>query len=215
MLSAEELARLRREHLLKGIREEELDPNPFSQFQRWLQEAMNAPFLEPTAMTLATATTDGKPSARMVLLKKVDDRGLVFFTNFESRKGDELTQNPNAALLFFWDALERQVRIEGNVERTSEDESREYFNQRPFASRIAATVSHQSTVVANRAELEQRFNDLKAKYEGNDVPLPPFWGGFRVIPHAFEFWQGRENRLHDRFRYSKKDSAWVIERLSP
>jgi len=214
-LQNDERARLRRDYLQRGLNETELDPNPFTQFQRWLQEALNAPFLEPTAMTLATATKDGKPSARMVLLKNVDEHGFVFFTNYESRKGEELVENPNASLLFYWDALERQVRVEGKIERTSLEESKQYFNSRPFASRIAAVISHQSKPIQNRSELEQHFNELAAQYNNAEVPLPPFWGGFRVIPHTFEFWQGRENRLHDRFRYSKKSNAWRIERLSP
>lgn len=214
-LRVEDLARLRREYLAKGLDENELHPDPFMQFRSWLQEAVNAPFLEPTAMALATATKEGKPSARMVLLKQVDDRGFVFFTNYESRKGEELMQNPCAALLFYWDALERQVRVEGDVERTSTELAREYFNSRPYASRIAAAISHQSTVIGSRAELENKFRELAEQYNGKEAPLPPFWGGFRLIPHTFEFWQGRENRLHDRFRYTKKQNSWVIERLSP
>ncbi|MGH2569381.1 MAG: pyridoxamine 5'-phosphate oxidase [Bacteroidota bacterium] len=212
---SEELARLRKEYLLKGLREEELDPDPLKQFQRWLQDALNTPFLEPTAMTLATATKDGRSSARMVLLKKADETGFVFFTNYESRKAGDLLNNPHASLLFYWDALERQVRIEGKVERASREESQEYFNSRPFASRIAATVSRQSSIIKSRAELEAKFNELAARYNGKEIPLPPFWGGFRLVPQTFEFWQGRENRLHDRFRYSKKDNGWLVERLSP
>lgn len=215
ILRAEDLARLRREYLLKGLEEKDLHPDPFTQFRSWLQEAVNAPLLEPTAMALATATKDGRPSARMVLLKQVDDRGFVFFTNYESRKGEELLHNPLAALLFYWDALERQVRVEGEVERTSPELSREYFNSRPFASRIAATISHQSAVIGSRAELEQKFRELAEYYNGKEIPLPPFWGGFRLIPHTFEFWQGRENRLHDRIRYTKKENTWILERLSP
>lgn len=215
ILRAEDLARLRREYLLKGLEEKDLHPDPFTQFRSWLQEAVNAPLLEPTAMALATATKDGRPSARMVLLKQVDDRGFVFFTNYESRKGEELLHNPLAALLFYWDVLERQVRVEGEVERTSPELSREYFNSRPFASRIAATISHQSAVIGSRAELEQKFRELAEYYNGKEIPLPPFWGGFRLIPHTFEFWQGRENRLHDRIRYTKKENAWILERLSP
>jgi pyridoxamine 5'-phosphate oxidase len=214
-LRVEDLARLRREYLSKGLNESDLLPDPFAQFRSWLHEAVNGPFLEPTAMALATATRDGRPSVRMVLLKQVDDRGFVFFTNYESRKGEELLQNPHAALLFYWDALERQVRIEGEVERTSQELSREYFNSRPFASRIAAAISHQSAVIGSRAELEQKFRELAEHYEGQEVPLPPFWGGFRLIPHTFEFWQGRENRLHDRLRYSHVGGGWKIERLSP
>ena len=210
-----ELASLRREYLVKGLNEKELNQDPFKQFQRWLDEALKAPILEPTAMTLATSNRDGKPSARMVLLKNVDARGFVFFTNYESRKGEELLQNPNAALLFFWDALERQVRVEGMVEHTTEEESHQYFNQRPFASRIAATISHQSAVVSSRDQLEKKFHELAAMLKDKEIPVPKFWGGFRVVPRLFEFWQGRENRLHDRFRYSKQESRWTIERLSP
>ncbi|MCI0708327.1 MAG: pyridoxamine 5'-phosphate oxidase [Ignavibacteriae bacterium] len=212
---SEALAKLRREYLHKGLDESELDADPFVQFRHWLDEAIAAPFLEPTAMTLATATKDGKPSARVVLLKKVDDRGFVFFTNYESRKGEELSENPNASLLFYWDALERQVRIEGTIERVSKEESKAYFDERPFASRIAATISQQSRVVRSREELEKKFDELAMRYKGEIVPLPSFWGGFRVLPGLFEFWQGRENRLHDRFRYSRGAHGWRIERLSP
>ncbi|HEX9829902.1 MAG TPA: pyridoxamine 5'-phosphate oxidase [Bacteroidota bacterium] len=212
---SDDLARLRQESLQRGLNESELHENPVVQFQRWLEEALAAPFLEPTAMTLATATKDGKPSARMVLLKEVDERGFLFFTNYGSRKGEELAANPNASLLFYWDALERQVRVEGTIERASQEESKTYFDSRPFASRIAAAISHQSKVVASREELEQRFHELAAQSQDNDVPLPPYWGGFRVLPHTFEFWQGRENRLHDRIRYSVHGGNWQIERLSP
>jgi pyridoxamine 5'-phosphate oxidase len=211
----EKLARLRRQYAAEELSEHSVYPDPIEQFRRWLQQAIDADFIEPNAMVLATATPDGKPSARMVLLKSVDEHGFVFFTNYESRKGDELKHNPRASLLFYWDVLGRQVRVEGRVEKTSREESEAYFKTRPFESRIAAVISHQSRVIARRAELEQRFAELEAQYRGKDVPLPLFWGGYRVIPDEFEFWQGRENRLHDRLCYVKGDGGWRIERLSP
>lgn len=166
-------------------------------------------------MALATATGEGKPSVRMVLLKGYDDRGFVFFTNYEGRKSSELLQNPNAALLFYWSELERQVRIEGSVEKTSRQESEEYFNTRPLESRLGAWASRQSEVIPGRSDLERKVSDLKERYANRDVPVPPFWGGFRLQPLAIEFWQGRENRLHDRIRYLLRGGVWVIERLSP
>ena len=167
-------------------------------------------------MTLATATPDGRPSARMVLLKGVDARGFAFFTNYESRKGAELAANPRAALVFFWVQLERQVRVEGRVERLSAEESDAYFASRPEGSQLGAWASQQSAVLPDRGPLEARYEELRAQYEGQEVPRPTFWGGFRVVPETVEFWQGRVNRLHDRLRYRRQDDgSWVIERLSP
>ncbi len=167
-------------------------------------------------MTLATATPDGVPSARVVLLKAFDERGFVFYTNYESQKGRELAANPRAALVFYWTSLERQVRIGGAVEMVAREESERYFRSRPFASRVGALASRQSEVLADRAELEERVKRLTLELKGGDVPLPPTWGGFRVVPASFEFWQGRPSRLHDRLRYTRAaDGAWTIERLSP
>jgi pyridoxamine 5'-phosphate oxidase len=209
------LADLRKEYTLHGLSESDLDPDPLRQFQHWFDQALNAGLIEPNAMTLATATPDGKPSARMVLLKGVNAGGFVFFTNYESRKGLELTANPWAALVFYWPELERQVRIEGRVERVAPEESDAYFVSRPNGNRIGAWASRQSAVISSRAELEQRVAELEARYADRDIPRPPYWGGFRVIPDMIEFWQGRPNRMHDRLRYRRANDGWIIERLSP
>lgn len=214
-MSSDDLARLRREYSRHALSETDVDLNPFVQFDHWFQEALRSRLPEPNAMALATATGEGKPSVRMVLLKGYDDRGFVFFTNYEGRKSSELLQNPNAALLFYWSELERQVRIEGSVEKTSRQESEEYFNTRPLESRLGAWASRQSEVIPGRSDLERKVSDLKERYANRDVPVPPFWGGFRLQPLAIEFWQGRENRLHDRIRYLLRGGVWVIERLSP
>ncbi|NWG20548.1 MAG: pyridoxamine 5'-phosphate oxidase [Chloroflexi bacterium] len=210
-----QVADLRKEYTLHGLSEDEVDTNPLRQFQRWFDQAQAAGLAEPNAMTLATATPDGRPSARMVLLKGVDSGGFVFFTNYESRKGNELAANPWAALVFYWPELERQVRIEGRVARVAAEESDAYFASRPDGSRIGAWASRQSSVISGRAELERRVAELEATYAGGEVPRPPYWGGFRVTPDVIEFWQGRPGRLHDRIRYRREDSAWIIERLSP
>ena len=214
-MNADDLARVRKEYSRHALSETDVDLNPFVQFNRWLQEVLSARLPEPNAMALATATVEGKPSVRMVLLKGFDDRGFVFFTNYEGRKSSELLKNPYAALLFYWSELERQVRIEGSVEKTSRRESEEYFNTRPLESRLGAWASKQSEVIPGRSDLEQKVSDLKERYANREVPVPPFWGGFRLQPQVFEFWQGRENRLHDRIRYSLEGGVWVIERLSP
>jgi pyridoxamine 5'-phosphate oxidase len=207
---------LRREYTRRGLREADLASDPFSQFDAWFAEVTQADIREPNAMTLATATQDGQPSARMVLLKGVDARGFVFFTNYESRKGRELSANPRAALVFFWVDLERQVRVEGQIERVSAAESDVYFASRPEGSQLGAWASQQSATLPDRGRLEARYEELRAQYEGQEVPRPPFWGGFRVVPETVEFWQGRVNRLHDRLRYRRSgDGSWVIERLSP
>jgi pyridoxamine 5'-phosphate oxidase len=190
-----------------------VDPDPLRQFARWFEEAGEAGIRAPEAMAAATATADGRPSVRMVLLKGFDARGFVFFTGYESRKGQELAENPHAALLFYWDPLGRQVRIEGPVERVDEAESEAYFRSRPRGAQISSSVSPQSRVVESRAVLEERAAELEAG--GGEVPRPPAWGGLRVIPETYEFWQHRANRLHDRLRYRRADGGWIVERLGP
>lgn len=197
----------------RPLLESEVDPDPLRQFAAWFEEAEQAGIRAPEAMAAATATRDGRPSVRMVLLKGFDERGFVFFTGYESRKGDELAENPRAALLFYWDPLGRQVRIEGPVERVSETESEAYFRSRPRGAQISASVSLQSRVVESRASLEALATELEAR--GGEVPRPSTWGGFRVSPDVYEFWQHRSNRLHDRLRYRREGSGWTIERLAP
>jgi pyridoxamine 5'-phosphate oxidase len=200
----------------QGLAEEDVDPDPVVQFGRWLGDAQAAGLVEPTATALATATADGRPSARMVLLRGVDQRGFVFYTNYESRKAAELAANPRAALVFWWGELQRQVRVEGRVERTSQEESAAYFATRPLGSRLSAWASPQSQVIPDRAVLERRVAELAAAYPGGDVPLPPFWGGYRLVHEVVELWHGRPNRLHDRLRYTRvPGGGWRIERLAP
>ncbi len=200
----------------ESLRKSDLSPDPIAQFQVWLNDAIVAKFIEPNAMTLATADIDGRPSARLVLLKDVDDRGFVFYTNFNSRKASELDANPNVALVFGWDKLGRQVRVEGTVEKTKDSESDEYFQSRQFGSKLGAWVSNQSSVLPNREILESDFERLSAEYADKKVPRPLHWGGYRVKPESIEFWQGQFNRLHDRFRYRRVNgNDWIIERLYP
>ena len=233
------IADLRREYNLTGLRRRDLEADPIDQFKRWFDQAMGArtsgrirkffiklykklllasgaELLDLTAMTLATADKQGRPSARVVLLKGVDQRGFIFFTNYESRKGQELAENPQAALVLYWPEQERQVCIAGEISRLPPAESDAYFRTRPHGSRLAAWASKQSTTVKERAALEAQWRQMEAQYANKEIPRPPFWGGYLLSPARMEFWQGRPNRLHDRFRYSRQpDKSWLIERLSP
>jgi len=233
------IADLRREYNLGGLSRSELAANPIAQFNKWFDDARGAraggrvrkfcvglyklllmaagrEAVEANAMTLATADEEGRPSARVVLLKGVDERGFIFFTNYESRKGQELAQNPQAALVFYWAELERQVCIAGSVSKLRPDESQAYFQNRPRGSRLAAWASNQSQVVRDRLALDQKWNELEAQYPSQEIPMPPYWGGYVLSPTRLEFWQGRPNRLHDRFVYTKQpDNSWQVERLSP
>ena len=210
------IADLRREYERAGLRRADLDPDPIVQFKKWFEQATGGGAAEANAATLATADKKSQPSARIVLLKGVDDRGFTFFTNYESRKGRELGENPQAALVFYWAAQERQVCISGDVTKLSRSESEAYFKTRPKGSRIATWASRQGEVVENRAVLEDRWKEWEAKHPGDEVPMPPYWGGYVLAPSRIEFWQGRPSRLHDRFCYSKAAAgAWRIERLSP
>lgn len=206
---------LRRHYALKTLEHSDLHPDPSEQFRFWLAEALDAQVLEPNAMTLATADADGRPSARVVLLKGVDNEGFRFFTNYESRKARELEANPHAALVFVWLELERQVRVEGTVTRLSRAESERYFRSRPHGSQLGAWASPQSARIGGREILEEKLESLESRYHEGEVPLPPFWGGYLVKPHAVEFWQGRASRLHDRFLYRRLADAWEISRLAP
>ena len=209
-----DVAELRRNYTRDGLSRADLDPDPVGQFRKWFGEAVAAELVEPNAMVLAT--TDGKrPSTRTVLLKAYDERGFVFFTNYESRKAREIAADAHVSLLFPWYPLERQVSILGRAERISTAESLAYFVSRPHGSRLGAWVSQQSAVINSRQLLEMKLEEIKRKFADGEVPLPSFWGGFRVVPSEIEFWQGRENRLHDRFRYARSGDAWNIARLAP
>jgi pyridoxamine 5'-phosphate oxidase len=198
------------------LSEVNVDPDPIRQFSHWLADAVAANIPAPEAMTVATASREGSPSARLVLLKGVDERGFVFFTSYDSQKGRELAENPRAALVFYWPELARQVRVAGSVTPVSDDESDRYFHSRPRDSQISAAASWQSTVISDRAFLEERVRQIESTYSGVEIPRPNYWGGFRVVPESIEFWQSRPSRLHDRLRYFRQpDDSWIVERLSP
>ena len=210
------LADLRREYASRALDEQDAHVDPIEQFTTWFDEALQSQLVDVNAMTLATASASGEPSARTVLLKGADNTGFVFYTNYDSAKGRDLAENPRACLLFFWAELERQVRISGSVTRTSADESDAYFHTRPVESQIGAASSPQSRPIASRAQLEQRYAELAAKYQDSIVPRPSNWGGYRLIPDAMEFWQGRKSRLHDRLLYTRQaDGSWTRSRLAP
>ncbi len=209
------LAAMRRDYASAGLSEADALADPIEQFQRWFDDARRAEVHEPNAMTLATVDAEGQPAARIVLLKGVDRRGLAFFTNRESRKADHISANPKAALVFWWGPLERQVRFEGTIEDVAAAEADAYFQSRPKGSQLAAWASAQSRLIADRAELEAAERHHRERFGEGPVPRPPFWGGYRLVPARIEFWHGRQNRLHDRLRYTRGDEGWRIERLAP
>ena len=210
-----DLTALRREYVAQPLRRSDLAADPVAQFADWMKTATEYSPDDATSMTLATASKTGMPSARIVLLKHFGEDGFAWYTDFRSQKGQELEQNPQAELMFYWYGLERQVRIQGRVEKLSPEQGKKYFNERPVGSRLSAAASHQSSVVDSRETLEQAVAELESKYPQGDIPHPEFWGGYRLIPTHFEFWQGRENRLHDRFTFTQVDGQWQIDRLSP
>ncbi len=216
MNSPLDIAALRHDYVAHGLRRADLDPDPFKQFAKWFGEAAAAQIRDVNAMALGTATDDGAPDVRIVLLKGISEHGFVFFTNYDSTKGKQIAANPRVALNLFWVQLERQIRISGTAEKTTRGESEEYFHSRPIGSQLGAWASPQSEVIANREILEAQLAEATQKFADNIVPLPAHWGGYRVVPQTIEFWQGRTNRLHDRFRYRKQsDGSWLIERLAP
>ncbi len=216
MPTLNDFEQLRKDYRLQSLLEKDVKEDPLQQFRKWWQESLDSKIEEPNAMTLATATPEGKPSARIVLLKEISDRGLVFFTNYESHKGSQIRENPFGALVFFWKELERQVRIEGKIEKVSDRESDAYFSTRPLESRIGAWSSPQSQVLPSRAQLDQKVEEYTRKFSSGVIPRPPQWGGYLLVPELVEFWQGRPGRLHDRLQYRfEREGKWKIERLAP
>lgn len=211
----QDIEQIRRDFVKEELNESTIAENPIQQFAAWFEQALSADLLDSNAMTLSTVNKEGVPSSRIVLLKGVDEQGFRFYTNYKSRKGTELAENPHAALCFYWAALERQVRIEGKVQKLSRDQSEVYFHKRPRLSQLGAWASQQSSEVASRQELESQFEEVKERFEGEEVPLPDFWGGYRLLPDRIEFWQGRRGRLHDRICYKRKSDDWEVFRLSP
>lgn len=214
-MTTKSLADLRRDYTMAALRRKDLLPDPLAQFQKWFDAAIEAQVLEPNAMTLATANPSGQPSARTVLLKGLDSRGFIFFTNYDSPKGRDLAQNPRAALLFYWRELERQVSVRGVASRISREESEAYFKSRPLGSKLAAWASRQSEKIPHREFLQNNLAAVIRQYPGEEVPVPPYWGGYVLAPETIEFWQGGAGRLHDRFCYMRQERGWLIERLSP
>lgn len=214
-LSKEEIAAIRSDYSSRSLSEAEVEFEPLKQFDKWFHEAIEANVIEPNAMTLATANKEGMPSARVVLLKGYDDEGITFFTNYGSDKGSDIGENPQVGLNFFWPELERQVRMNGSIEKLSKEESEKYFHTRPRESQIGAMASAQSSHLRTRKELEDRVEELTKEFEGKEIPKPDYWGGYKVKPVSIEFWQGRPSRLHDRIRYRLLGHQWLIERISP
>lgn len=215
MHSRKSIQNLRREYKLNKLSEETVHKIPIKQFEKWFQNVLKVGLNEPNAMILATSDKKAKPSARVVLLKELSRKGFTFFTNYNSRKGKNLSENSYASLLFFWAELERQIRIEGKIKKITKSESQKYFDTRPLESRLAAWASQQSSVISDRDYLEKRFQKFKEQFKGKRIPMPKDWGGFILVPEYFEFWQGRENRLHDRICYKKQKKKWKIFRLAP
>lgn len=213
--SNSEIEDLRREYVREELLEQNISKTPIDQFSAWFEQALLSEVSDPNAMSLATATKDAKPSVRIVLLKGFDEQGFRFFSNYKSRKGEELDENPYASLCFYWPELERQVRLEGEVSKLNRAESKEYFQKRPRLSQLGAWASEQSKTVESREKLEQRFRELEEQFDDQPVPMPEFWGGYLLVPSAIEFWQGRKGRLHDRLLYQKKSGGWAISRLCP
>jgi len=215
MKKKKNIEQLRRLYASEELRKSIIDKNPFKQFSKWFNQAADSEIIEPTAMMVATANKKGIPSLRTVLLKAFDLEGFIFFTNYKSGKGKELSENPFAEILFLWKELERQVRISGKAEKIPKKQSEDYFKTRPYESKIGAWASEQSSIISSREFLDQKFKEYLQKYPDNNVPMPEYWGGFKLFPHKFEFWQGRKHRLHDRICYIRNRDRWEIERLSP